>query len=185
MFEEGPYAGAFEGDTYVTMLEAGLGVSTEYPVKPICLSSCEDPPGLCWFPWALPRRKANHPSPTPISAAAGIPTPSPILADEDRSEELSDDADDSDATPDASTVVAGLGLEEEAGIDAMLVAVPEAAVEALVETLLVVESADEILKNTVRSLGVVAPVTKSIIMKTGEMERSFPVATIQLRVFLL
>lgn len=121
----------------------------------------------------------------PIIAAVGIPTPSPIFADEGNAEELSDDVDEVDGKPDAAAVVAGLGLDEEVGIDAALVALPEAAVRALVETLPVVESADEILKYTVRSLEVVAPVTKSSIMNTGETERSFCVATIQLRVFLL
>lgn len=155
-----PYTGAFEGDTYVTIPEAGFGVSAEYPANPMGLSSCGGPPGVCWFPWALPRRKAKQPNPSPISAAAGIPTPSPIFADKDSSKELSD------GKPDASAVVAGLGLNE-VGIDSALVAVPEAAAESLVETLLVVESADEILKNAVRSLGIVAPVTKSILMNTN------------------
>lgn len=158
-------------------------MSDEYPAKPMDLSSCGGTTtALCWFPWALPRRKANQPNPMPIIAAVGIPTPSPIFTDVGNAEELSDgDVDEVDGKPDAAAVVAGPGLDEEVGIDATLVA----AVKALVETLLVVESADEILKYTVRSLEVVAPVTKSIIMNTGEVERSFAVATIQLRVFLL
>lgn len=92
--------------------------------------------------------------------------------------------DEADGKPDAAAVVAGLGLDEGCN-DAASVALSEAAVKALVETVVVVESADEILKYTVRSLELVAPVTKSIIMNTGETERSFPVATIQFRVFLL
>lgn len=158
-------------------------MSAGYPAKPMDLSSCGgSTAAFCLFPCALPRRKASQPNPMPIIAAVGIPTPSPIFADEGSAEELSDDdVDEVDGRPDTAAVVAGPGLDEELGIDATLVA----AVKALVETLLVVESADEILKYTVRSLEVVAPVTKSIIMNTGEVERSFAVATIQLRVFRL
>lgn len=115
----------------------------------------------------------------PITAAAPMPTPSPIFADGGSAEELSDGVGEVDGRPDAGAVVAGLGLDEEAGIVATAVAA------LVVEAVLVVGSADEMLKYTVRSLELVAPVTKSIIMNTGETLRSFAVATIQLRVFLL
>lgn len=73
--------------------------------------------------------------------------------------------DEAGGKPDARAVVVGLGLDEEVGIDAALVTRSKAVVEALVET----ASTDEILKNTVRSLAPVAPMTKNTIVNMGCM----------------
>lgn len=111
----------------------------------------------------------------PIIAAEGMPTPIPLFAEVGRVEEPVDSVDEADDKPEAVTLVEGLYADE--GIDV------DATVVALAETLAAVfaESAEEILKNIVSSLAIVAPVTNSIIINTGETGRSLFVITIHLR----
>lgn len=87
-------------------------------------------------------------------AAAGIPTPRPIFAEVDRAEGLSvDAATEADGEAEAEANVAVAPVE----VDVMtMVEVPPAA---LVESAVLVESSEVMLKYTVVSLASSAPVT--------------------------